>query len=120
MNVDEFDRALLWHYRAYLLRVIDGDTFVAMVDTGFFGRHEVHIRLADVDAPEINDEGGFDARDALENALEPDGVPQPLWSLRIVTQQRETIVSEVRSFERYVATVYVVEANDLVNVRTLL
>lgn len=116
MMVNEFDRAYLWRFRALPLRVIDGDTFVALVDCGFYGRHEVHIRIADLDAPELSQPGGTEARLRLMNAIGW----QTGWPLRVVTQQRETIVSEVRSFERYVATVYVMEANDLVNVRTLL
>lgn len=112
-----FDRGFLWRYRATPLRVIDGDTFVALVDCGFFGRHEAHIRVADLNAPERGHPGYLAAQLALQNAL-PD---RPHWPLRIISHQRETIVAEIRSFERYVATVLVVGADDsLVDVREML
>lgn len=117
MTPDGFDRTHLWRFRAQALRIIDGDTFVALVDSGFYGRHEVHIRIADLNAPEMSQPGGADARIRLVTAL---GWLTTGWPLRIVTQQRETVVSEVRSFERYVATVYVMDAGNLVDVRTLL
>jgi micrococcal nuclease len=117
-EVEVFDRQRLWRYRATLVRVIDGDTLVALVDTGFFGRHEVHVRIAGLFAPEMGSEGGNAARDALSRALEPKTFP---WELRVTTKQRETIVSEVRSFERYVGDVSVVtDTGTLVDVKDLL
>jgi endonuclease YncB( thermonuclease family) len=116
--VERFDRECLWRYRATLIRVIDGDTLVALVDTGFFGRHEVHVRIAGLFAPEMSSEGGEAARDALSKALEPMTSP---WGLRVITRQRETVISEVRSFERYVADVFLVAADGaLVDVKDLL
>jgi endonuclease YncB( thermonuclease family) len=117
MTVVDFDRASLWHFRAYVVRVIDGDTFVAMCDTGFSGRHEAHIRLDGVNAPELTDEGGITARLWLQANL-PVGVG---WPLRIVTTQRERVVSEVTSFERFVAMALIVQPDgSLKNLKELL
>lgn len=116
MTADEFDRAHLWRFRARPLRVIDGDTLVVLCDTGFRGRHEAHVRIAGYDAPEIGEPGGQDARRALDAAVFERGGVALDWPLRVVTRQRETVVSEVRSFERFVGDVYVAVGVRLVNV----
>jgi endonuclease YncB( thermonuclease family) len=103
-----FDRNFLWRYRAKPIRAIDGDTFVAMVDNGFYSRQEVHIRIADINTPERGQPGFGEALLRLNEAL---GfmrfVPSTGWDLRIITRQKETIVTEQRTFERYVADVFV-------------
>lgn len=116
---DGFDRTSLWRYRAMPLRVIDGDTLVVLCDTGFRGRHEAHIRIAGLNAPELHQEGGIDARRALD-AVIFDRTVHMEWPLRIISQQRETVVSETRSFERYVADVYVVCGDGLRDVKDML
>ena len=117
MTADEFDRQLLWRFRAQPLRIIDGDTMVVLTDTGFRGRHEVHIRIANLNAPELHEPGGLAAQIRLKDAVSW----LTGWPLRIVTQQRETVVSEVKSFERYIAEVFVMAAGgELVNVKDLL
>lgn len=116
-SAEAFDRAHLWRFRAKPLRVIDGDTLVVLCDTGFRGRHEAHVRLGGHSAPEMREPGGEDARRALDAAVFDRGGVELDWPLRVVTAQRETVVSEVRSFERYVGDVYVVSRGDrLVNV----
>jgi micrococcal nuclease len=42
-----------WTFYARILRVIDGDTFHALVDRGFHDFQEMELRLRDVDAPEV-------------------------------------------------------------------
>jgi endonuclease YncB( thermonuclease family) len=103
IDVATWDREYLWHFRASLLRVIDGDTIVVNTDNGFYGRHEAHIRLQNVYARELSAYGGKADRDKLIRVLSylPDG-----WNLRIITVQKVTIVSETTSFERYVADVF--------------
>lgn len=44
-----------------VIRVIDGDTFVAQIDTGFKFSTIQHIRLLDCNMPERNEAGGHDA-----------------------------------------------------------
>lgn len=114
---DTFDRTLLWRFRAQLLRVLDGDSCRLLCDTGFGGRHEVAIRLLGFSAPERYQAGGPEATQRLHDALAR-GVGE--WPLRVATLQRETVVSEVRSFERYVAQVWVAAPEGLLPVGTWL
>lgn len=117
MTPEAFDAAL-WHYRAQVIRIIDGDTVVLLADTGFGGRHEVHVRIADLNAPELSEPGGAEARLRLMTVL---GWLTVGWPLRVATRRRETVLTEVTSFERYVADIYVRDSKgDLVNVRGIL
>ena len=43
----------LYTYQAKLVRVVDGDTLVLELDLGFHITYRSHIRLLDVDTPEI-------------------------------------------------------------------
>ena len=116
----EWDRQFLWRFRARWLSddYFDGDTFTALADTGYDGRHEVRVRLQGFMAPERRDPGGAEATRRLWDALNT-GVGE--WPLRIVSQQRETVVTEVTSFERYVSNVFVVRDDRmLIDVRELL
>ncbi|MGE0545337.1 MAG: hypothetical protein AB7R89_34695 [Dehalococcoidia bacterium] len=111
----DFDRQYLWHCRAQPLHVTDGDTVRLLVDTGFGGRHEVALRLAGYSAPERYEAGGAEATAALARAIAT-GVGA--WPLRVATLQRETVISEVRSFERYVGHLWIAMPDGgLVNVR---
>lgn len=121
MNVVEFDRAYLWRFRAQPIRAVDGDSLIVLADTGFNGRHEVNIRIADLNAPELDEPGGKDAANKLSlfinrHAFHPHEFPVSSWPLRVVTRQRERVVSEVRSFERYVADVFVVDDGEVRNI----
>lgn len=119
MNALEWDRFHLWHFRAALLRVIDGDTIVVLTDNGMYGRHETHVRIAELWEPELDIPEGVARRDHLISQLQLFLPPSSLaWPLRIVTRQKETIVSEERSFERYVGDVFLVLKNgDLLDIR---
>jgi len=115
-----FDRSFLWHYRARVERVIDGDTFVALVDLGFRAAAMPHIRIHNLFAPEKGTPEGLGATIKLTAVLH-DVVPSWDWPLRIVSLQRETVVAEVTSFERWVADVFVVQHDGaLTNVTELL
>jgi len=43
----------MYHYEAQVLRIIDGDTFEAMVDLGFKSYTKLKFRLSGIDTPEI-------------------------------------------------------------------
>lgn len=110
MNVAEWDRQHLWRFRARLFRPVDGDTFVAMPDCGFRIAGMPHIRILDFWAPELRQEGGLEARARLAVALtEWEGVHD--WPIRIESKIRERVVTETTSFERYIATVWVVDGS---------
>jgi endonuclease YncB( thermonuclease family) len=48
-------------YRATILRVVDGDTLLVRLDLGFDVLIGQRIRLAEVDAPPLNEDGGEEA-----------------------------------------------------------
>jgi endonuclease YncB( thermonuclease family) len=48
-------------YRATILKIQDGDTFDVEIDCGFFIKKQERIRLAGVDAPPIDEDGGKEA-----------------------------------------------------------
>mgnify|MGYP003658191217 CR=1 FL=1 len=45
---------MIYEYNATVTRVVDGDTFIAVVDLGFRIRTELTFRLADIDTPETH------------------------------------------------------------------
>lgn len=109
MEAAGWDRLHLWRYRAVWLpaEYMDGDTFTALPDQGYDGRRQVRVRLDDLWMPELSAPGGVDAMIALQDVLSRG---QGKWPLRIVSKQRETVISEVRSFERFVSDVFYVDA----------
>jgi micrococcal nuclease len=48
----------LWHYRAFILRVIDGDTAVAMIDKGFGNYQLENLRFWGINTPELRPRKG--------------------------------------------------------------
>lgn len=60
----EIPLAPVYRYRALVVRIIDGDTIVCDVDLGFFvWVRNVKIRLSGINAFELNEPGGKEARD---------------------------------------------------------
>lgn len=65
-----------YRYRATVLRVIDGDTLIMDVDLGFFTWvREIKIRLRGVDAWELTQPLGPEAREYTASLLATFGVP---------------------------------------------
>lgn len=66
-----------YQYAATMDRVIDGDTFAVTVDLGFNILHKIHVRLKDIDTPEISTknqaekEHGIAAREFVKELLPP-------------------------------------------------
>ncbi len=58
-------------YAAQVMRVIDGDTFLAFIDCGFGMIVRQRLRLRRVDAPELHERGGKEARAFVEARLRP-------------------------------------------------
>jgi len=59
----------LWHYRVFVLRVIDGDTVVCLRDLGTHKYDVLKVRLAGVDAPEMRPRVGTPAERTAEKIL---------------------------------------------------
>ncbi len=90
----------LWHYQARIVRVVDGDTVIAELDTGFHSTRWERLRLLAVDCPEVV--GGQRAA-GLAAALFTDGWVQShakgyLWPFIVTTIKTD-------SFGRYLATI---------------
>jgi endonuclease YncB( thermonuclease family) len=103
----------VWDYRASLVRVIDGDSLVVVMDTGFGGRQEETLRLLHVRAPELNQPGGPQARMFLLEWC--DRLPLSRWPMRINTDKDSSPEpKERRTLSRYLATVSDLTATDRV------
>jgi len=117
MDALDWDREYLWRFRARLVSVTDGDTIVVLSDTGYRGRQEVALRIFGIDAPKMSTPEGKMAAHWLASTLLWGRYGFSPWLLRVKTIQRETVVTEVTSFERWVSRVWVVgEGGRLVDV----
>lgn len=84
-----------YKYHATAERIIDGDTFLARVDLGFYIFTTIHVRIRGMNAPEMTGASrvaGAAARTYLAELLE---LPFLLQSYK-----------DVRSFERWVCDVW--------------
>lgn len=59
----------MWIPRGKAIKIVDGDTFHAVVDIGFNVTIKMVIRLAKVNTPEKNQPGWQEAKDFVENSL---------------------------------------------------
>ena len=93
----------LYHYKAEVIDIYDGDTIRANLDLGFgFVWHEMKFRLHGLDAPEVRGEerhDGLIARDALRVKLAGQDV--------VI----ETIKDKTGKYGRYLAIIWVGEEN---------
>ena len=62
----------MYHYKAKIIAVYDGDTVTAMVDLGFLHFQEMKLRLFGIDTPELRGEEreqGMVVRDLLREMI---------------------------------------------------
>ncbi len=59
----------IYVYRAAVVRVIDGDTYVMTVDLGFYVTVRLTIRLNGVNCPELREVGGPEAKTFVEGVM---------------------------------------------------
>lgn len=124
MLAREFDRAL-WHYRGRYIRTIDGDTLLCTVELPFDMRAEMRVRLFAFSRAERDTEEGKLAKQKMIDLFASERytgsmLEAKFWPLRIITEQLPS-GGEIKSFERYVATVYLVgEDGVLTDLKTLL
>lgn len=87
-----------YRYRASLVRVIDGDTYIMDVDLGFHIHNHATIRLRGIDTPELKT---------------PLGPAAKLFAETVLTQPSGKIVVETykdaMTFARWLADIYVGE-----------
>jgi endonuclease YncB( thermonuclease family) len=100
----------LWHYRAFICRIIDGDTVVALIDKGFGNMQIEKLRLAGIDTPELRPRKGtpeereaekVEARKAKERVKE-------------LLEHREVVIRTAKTgkFGRFLAHIYLPENKD--------
>lgn len=96
----------LWHYRAYVQRVVDGDTVVAALDRGFRHYAVERLRLQGIDAPELAPRKGSSAQRKEERAL---GIKAKERLIELI-EGREIIVRTHKTgkFGRWLATLLLV------------
>ncbi len=88
---------LLWHYRARVIRVIDGDSLLMELDTGFHTTRWESVRVLGVDAPEMvgaSRAAGLEARAFVQAWTDEPGT----WPFLVRTTKTD-------SFGRYLADV---------------
>ncbi len=93
----------LYTYRAYVINIIDGDTFTAIIDLGFEFVTEQKLRLRGLDAPEIDTDEGKKAKAFLESSLRGSKpVKAEAISVPILIK-----TSKSDKYDRYLADVFV-------------
>ena len=113
----------LYHYKATIIRVIDGDTIEARVDLGFKVQITQKFRLLAIDTPELRGKLKNEGRAAashliklicshaanLEDGKLPDG------ALAVI--QIETLKDKTGKYGRYLATLWGLDQNgSMVNI----
>ena len=95
----------MYEYKAFIGRVIDGDTVEAEIDLGFTVKVTVRLRLLGIDAPERKGAtlaAGNASRDFLKDLVE--GKLTTLKSS--VVKTRSGLEREAKTFDRYVAELF--------------
>lgn len=97
----------LYHYKATVDRVVDGDTIVVLIDLGFTTwRHTQWLRLARIDAPEVH------------TVTRDEGLAATAFLRELLPPGQQLIVETIRdkhdSFKRYLAELWLdgVNIND--------
>jgi endonuclease YncB( thermonuclease family) len=93
----------LYHYRGVARRIVDGDTFYVLLDLGIRVYHEISIRIAGINTPELfsgtDREAGARAREALEALIGGKEV--------YIRTYKDS-----QTFNRYVADVYRIDTGE--------
>jgi len=84
----------LYTYRAWVVRVLDGDTIEVVVDLGFGARSVQTLRLRGLDCPELVSREGKEAKEFVEKLLPPSA------QLLIKTTKSD-------KYDRYLADVFI-------------
>jgi endonuclease YncB( thermonuclease family) len=101
-----------WQFDLLDAYAIDGDTARVTVDCGFGAAFRFDLRLAGINAPELRDPGGVEAKRELDRLL----TMRPI----IVTTHRTATGGDVRSFARWVGSAELVMFDGRKNIGDLL
>lgn len=95
----------LFTFRAHVIKVIDGDTFAAVLELGFGFTTVQTLRLRALDAPEIESAEGREAKEFLASVI----ASLPATSLGGRAKQSPILIRTHRSdkYDRYLADVFV-------------
>ncbi len=88
----------LWNYQARVVRVVDGDTLLVELDTGFHSTRWEKLRLLGIDCPEVvggDKQAGLDAANFVRAWVASD---TDTWPYLVHTVKTD-------SFGRYLATI---------------
>jgi endonuclease YncB( thermonuclease family) len=85
--------------------VIDGDTIVVWLDKGDYENKRYILRLLDIDTPERNQKGYYEAKEYVSQALEN----QVIHVQTVKVEKGENAGFSTGGFGRYLAIVYVGE-----------
>lgn len=95
----------MFHYRAKVLRVIDGDTIEVLADLGFGVHSKITLRLYGVDAPERNNPDEAGRAELAKRFLETEiGLVKNQIEIRTYPDVRQSDKSD--GFKRYLAIAY--------------
>jgi micrococcal nuclease len=94
----------LWYYRAIVIRVVDGDTAILLLDKGFHEFAVEKVRLAGIDAPELRPREGSTEQRTAEKALAAKATDR----LKELVEGKEVIVQTQKTgkFGRWLSHLY--------------
>lgn len=96
----------MFDYRAQLIRIVDADSLVMLLDLGFGSRQEEELRLLRVSAPERREPGGDTAQRYVAEWFAAQTDPNRRWPWRVRTAPNTLVEpTERRTFIRYLADV---------------
>lgn len=108
----------LYHYKAKVLEVIDGDTIEVLIDLGFKSFMKDRLRLARIDAYETRLGQG---RDELHKAK---GLEAKEWlRLYLESHSNDVFITTAKrpgKYGRWIAEVFVEENGNLININDLI
>jgi len=103
----------LYHYKAFVTRVIDGDTFECELDLGFkIKKSKVRVRLLGVNTPELHSK---DAEEKKEAYRAKEFTKQEIDKKEVIIKS-----NKVDAFGRCLAIVYYKQGDDWINLNSLL
>src|SRR5258706_9501064 len=106
----------MFDYRARCQSVHDGDTVTMLMDTGFHGRQEEHIRLLGVFAPELSQAGGHETKQFVLDWVNKWFNNLIIWPFYIVTEKNTTTEpQEIQTLARYIGTIWDINKKSCLN-----